>query len=98
MTGYPLSRVGSGKRMTFTHLGEQALDRWMGENALVTWQVRDKPWLEEERLIGKVSLPLNLAGNDSHPFSQKLREIRSTAIRAAKDSPIADETGTSRSG
>ena len=32
---FPLRRVGSGKRMTFTHLGEQWLDDWMEENAFV---------------------------------------------------------------
>jgi hypothetical protein len=30
---FPLRRVGSGRRMTFTHLGEQWLDDWMANNA-----------------------------------------------------------------
>ena len=30
-SGFPLRRVGSGKRMTFTHIGEQWLDEWMVE-------------------------------------------------------------------
>ena len=34
---FPLRRVGSGKRMTFTHLGEQWLDTWMKNNAFVCW-------------------------------------------------------------
>ena len=34
-SGFPLRRVGSGKRMTLTHIGEQWLDTWMQENALV---------------------------------------------------------------
>ena len=40
--GIQLRRVGSGKRMTFVE-GEQALSAWMGENALVSWIVRDRP-------------------------------------------------------
>lgn len=40
---FPLRRVGSGKRMTFTHLGEQWLDRWMEQNAFVCWVTHPAP-------------------------------------------------------
>lgn len=30
---YPLRRVGNGKRITFSYLGEQWLDRWMEANS-----------------------------------------------------------------
>ena len=41
---YPLRRVGSGRRMTFTHNGEQWLDAWMEKNAYVFWVEHETPW------------------------------------------------------
>lgn len=92
---YPLRRVGSGKRLTFTHTGEQWLDNWMQNNAFVSWVENDMPWLEEERLLHTLSLPLNLQGN-SHPFKATLSAMRTRATRQAKEMDIADETGTRR--
>jgi putative ABC transport system substrate-binding protein len=40
----PLRRVGSGKRITLTHAGEQYLDEWMGRNAFVAWVPCPEPW------------------------------------------------------
>jgi hypothetical protein len=57
-----------GKRMTLTHLGEQWLDQWLDESALLFWRPVDRPWLLEEAIIANVSCPLNLKGNGSHPF------------------------------
>ena len=48
---YPLRRVGSGKRMTFTHLGEVWLDEWMEENAFVCWVQHPAPWGLRRRLL-----------------------------------------------
>jgi len=61
-SGYPLRRVGSGKRMTLTHSGEQWLDDWMTENAFVCWLEHQAPWEFEDELIGSLSLPLNIKG------------------------------------
>ena len=36
-SNFPLRRVGSGRRMTFTHNGEQWLDNWLESNAFVCW-------------------------------------------------------------
>ena len=47
-SGFPLRRVGSGKRMTLTHLGEQWLDKWMEQNAFVCWAAHPSPWDVEE--------------------------------------------------
>jgi hypothetical protein len=95
-SNYPLRRVGSGKRTTFTHLGEQWLDQWMEENAKVYWVAHEEPWLFEEILIGSISLPLNIQGNN-HPFKPTLSAMRSKALKEAKIMEIADETGFSRS-
>jgi hypothetical protein len=48
----------------------------MGESAFVTWVVRGDPWVLEEELIQTVSLPLNLQGNNAHPFYTCLKAIR----------------------
>ena len=60
---FPLRRVGSGKRMTLTHLGEQWLDNWMENNAFVCWQEHPAPWEVEEELLGTLSLPLHIERN-----------------------------------
>ena len=75
-SGYPLRRVGSGKRMTLTHSGEQWLDDWMTENAFVCWLEHQAPWEFENELLGSLSLPLNIKGNRDHPFARVLTETR----------------------
>lgn len=95
-SGFPLRRVGSGKRMTFTHAGEQWLDAWMEENAFVCWIEQSTPWELEREILGSVSLPLNIRDNQHHPFSSELSKIRRNAIRLAKESPIAREDNQRR--
>jgi len=95
-TRFPLRRVGSGRRMTFTHPGEQALDRWLEEHARVCWFHDPQPWLAEEELIQGLSLPLNLLGNDHHPFFPTLRDLRKQAIAVARSLPIVSEVGQPR--
>jgi hypothetical protein len=46
-SGFPLRRVGSGKRFTLTHEGERYLDQWMTENAFVAWMAHPEPWVIE---------------------------------------------------
>ena len=40
-SGFPLRRVGGGKRFTLTHEGERHLDEWMTENLLSSrgWRI-----------------------------------------------------------
>jgi hypothetical protein len=85
-----LRRVGSGRRMTFTPHGEEALSDWMSQNALVAWVAHDEPWILEEDLINSISLPLNIQGNSHHPFQMALSAIRSDARTTARDLRIAD--------
>ena len=87
--GIQLRRVGSGKRMTFTALGENNLSTWMSENAYVNWVVFDEPWKLEERLIRSLSLPLNLRDNGTHPFHPVLSEIRRAAKERARLTQIS---------
>lgn len=94
-SNFPLRSVGSGRRTTFTHLGEQWLDAWMAENAKVHWFPHDEPWVLEERLISSYSLPLNIQGN-SHAFRAPLSAMRCKAMTEAKAMPIANEVGSRR--
>jgi len=78
-----LRRVGNGKRMTFS-TGESLLSDWMSENAFVAWFVNSEPWRLEEYTIRRLSLPLNLYGNEKHPFHRTLISVRRQAKRRAQ--------------
>ena len=95
-SGLPLRRVGSGKRITLTHGGEQWLDRWMDENAFVAWIEHPEPWAVEHQLLRELSCPFNIDGNSHHPFSSRLSARRRTALRRAREMPIADERNQQR--
>ena len=80
--GTVLRRVGSGKTQTFGEK-ERDLSDWMAENTLVTWVETSSPWLLEDHLLSRLNLPLNIAGNSSHPFRGRLQELRRRAgVRA----------------
>uniref|UniRef100_UPI0034D31607 GIY-YIG nuclease family protein n=1 Tax=Enterobacter asburiae TaxID=61645 RepID=UPI0034D31607 len=87
---FPLRRVSSGSRMTFTHPGEQWLDLWMEQNARVHWIPIDAPWELEDKLIASVPLPLNIQGN-AHSFKPTLSGMRTQAAAEARLMDIADE-------
>lgn len=89
--GYPLRRVGSGSRMTLTHLGEQCLDAWMARNAYVCWVEHPEPWVVEAELVRTLSLPLNIEHNPHHPFVGTLTRLRADAKLAARALPIVVE-------
>jgi hypothetical protein len=92
----PLRRVGSGKRLTFTHAGEQWLDQWMAENALVAWYAHPEPWLIEAALLRAVRCPLNIADNEHEPFASTLSRLRREAMTLARWLPIANEANQRR--
>ena len=96
-SGFELRRVGSGKRKTLTHLGEQWLDKWLDDNAFVMWVEHEKPWTVEKEILRCCSLPLNIQDNDHHEFSKTLSSIRVKAKRLAEESPIANEGNQQRS-
>lgn len=96
-SGFPLRRVGTSHRLTFTHLGEQWLDDWMQDNAFVSWVEHDMPWVLENKFINSFSLPLNIQGNDHHKFKSTLSHLRSQAIKIAKEMESVDQSGNQRS-
>lgn len=96
LSDYPLRRVGSGKRFTFTHLGEQWLDRWLADNARVCWLEHEAPWALERQLLERYNLPLNIQDNAHHPYAAALSAVRKAARREALNTPIADERNQQR--
>nr|WP_318382211.1 hypothetical protein [uncultured Enterobacter sp.] len=95
ISSFPLRRVGSGSRMTFTHPGEQWLDAWMEKNAKVHWIPVEAPWELEDTLIASIPLPLNIQGN-THEYRVTLSGMRSQAAAEARLMEIADERGFRR--
>src|SRR5262245_35348251 len=95
-SGFPLRRVGSGKRVTLTHPGEQYLDEWMDKNAFVSWMALPEPCLIEHQMLRELSCPLNIKDNEHHTFCSTLKKLRSDAICQARTLPIADERNQSR--
>ena len=96
ISDFPLRRVGSGRRMTFTHLGEQWLDLWLEQNAFVCWVEHDEPWLLEHELLQSQSFPLNIQDNRHHPFCFELSQLRQGAKQQAREMPIANEGNQQR--
>ena len=82
--------------MTLTHVGEQGLDAWMQENALVCWVEHPDPSALEREILKTFSLPLNLQDNQDHPFWAELSDLRKEAKRNARQEPIAPEIGQQR--
>jgi hypothetical protein len=86
--GIQLRRVGSGKRMTF-HDGEYLLNKWLDDNAFVGWLEHKEPWVIEAEAIQQISLPINLEGNNHHPFQETLKALRKNARDNARKLAIA---------
>lgn len=95
VSSFPLRRVGSGSRMTFTHPGEQWLDVWMEKHAKVHWIPVEAPWELENILLATIPLPLNIQGN-THDFRLTLSGMRRQAAAEARLMEITDERGFKR--
>ncbi len=74
-------------RMTFGD-GEEAISRWMDDNAFVIWVVHPRPWELESDVICNLSLPLNLDQNKSHLFHPVLSQARQQARQNARDKAV----------
>jgi hypothetical protein len=95
--GIALRRVGSGDRYTFTNPGEQALDRWMDENAFVLWQETERPWEMELAILQTgLSLPLNIRDNPSKQLTSVVTTARRAAMQRADSLPIVADSGGAR--
>jgi GIY-YIG catalytic domain len=95
-SGFPLRRVGSGRRITLTHAGERFLDEWMARNAFVAWAVHPEPWIIEHGLLRQLSCPLNIKDNGHHAFASVLKGMRAAVLERARKMPIANEHNQAR--
>lgn len=77
-----------GRSFGFGREGEAALSAWMWDHARVTFTVHHAPWDEEAQRIGTLSLPLNLKGNEHHPFHSPLSELRRRCVARARELPV----------
>lgn len=66
------------------------MSSWLDKNAFVTWIEHETPWVLEEEAIKELSLPLNLKGNEHHPFHSSLTNIRKKAKEKARNLPIIE--------
>ena len=71
-----------GRSLTFAD-GEAVLSDWMRRHVSIAWVSIDNRFALETDLIGTADLPLNLEGNETHPFYPILRAIRLEASRRA---------------
>jgi hypothetical protein len=55
----------------------------MADHARVVFHAVDEPWRFEREIVESLSLPLNLAFNERHPFRPVLTEARRVARRRA---------------
>jgi len=65
----------------------------MDKNALVSWLTIPESWLLEEQLLGITDLPLNLEGNNQHPFRTTLNVVRADARAHARSLPHLPNPG-----
>jgi hypothetical protein len=77
-----------GQGFGFGLEGETALSRWMHTHARVVYCVHEAPWIEEERSIDSLSVPLNLKGNEGHPFHTHLSALRWSTLERARQLPV----------
>jgi hypothetical protein len=95
--GINLRRVGSGTRYTFTNPGEQALDRWMADNAFVAWLGTPTPWVTELAILRSgAAFPLNVRDNPNALHTAVVQGARQKAMARANELPVVADSGGRR--
>lgn len=61
----------------------EALKSWIDANLQVSWVACPEPWLLGAPVIERMQPPLNLSGNQNHPFYPSLRAARACLDVAA---------------
>jgi hypothetical protein len=60
----------------------------MAEDAFACWVAHERLWELEDALVSTLDLPLNLQGNNRHPFHQRLKGMRAAACDRARALPV----------
>jgi hypothetical protein len=79
-----LTPVKSGGKVQLPEEQNAQLSRWQHQHLRLTWHAATEPWLLESAVIGKLSPPLNLDGNDHHPFYRTVSDARRRLQQAAR--------------
>ena len=64
---------------------ESTLSGWISEHGSVSWVSHPAPWQIEGSLVRALGVPLNLYGNEGHPFFQILTSARARVREAARN-------------
>ncbi len=64
---------------------ESTLTGWLGEHGHVAWMFHPAPWQIEGSLVRALGVPLNLYGNEGHPFFSILSSARARVREAARN-------------
>ncbi len=65
---------------------EAALGDWIAEHGWVSWMPHPSPWQIEGQLVHALRTPLNLHGNETHPFFSILSVARARVREKARGS------------
>jgi hypothetical protein len=79
-------RKRTSDRVILVAEDNQRLTHWQRENLRLTWAEHPNPFRIEGEIIERLKPPLNLAGNQSHPFWQTLSRARKNFRSIEKDS------------
>lgn len=63
-------------RPLLTKDDNRARSEWQVEHLRLTWATHPEPWTVEHEVIRELGPPLNLAGNQSHPFAATVSAAR----------------------
>jgi hypothetical protein len=70
-------------RPLLTSEDNKELMKWQHQHLRLTWAIHPRPWEIEHEVIRRVEPPLDLAGNQAHPFWQTLTDARKRFKQAA---------------
>lgn len=64
---------------------ESVLSGWIAEHGAVSWMSHPAPWQIEGSLVRSLGVPLNLYGNEEHPFFHILSSARARVRETARN-------------
>lgn len=86
----PIARSDGRVDFGFT---EATLGDWIAEHGWISWVSHPTPWQVESRLVRALRTPLNLQGNETHPFFAILSSARARVReKARRDNTLVTET------
>ena len=81
----PLEPVAYGDGRVDFGATEPVLTSWIAEHGHVSWMPHPSPWQIEGSLVRALGVPLNLYGNEGHPFFHILAAARARVREKARN-------------